>query len=324
MDATTSSHMPEAKKMCDGMWRACVGRRRDLRVHAGRAHAERRVDGIVVGVDQVVGGAGVLRVLREDLLHDRRGPHVGRRRRACPRTSRGAPARRRLAASRSSGNSSCEPAHRLGVSAVAVRLFAVARRGPRRRPGTSSRARSAPSRGAPPRVGASRASAFARGVAVLLHPERMVVRHRLAPVRHGEVRDRPSAPRGIPPPRRRTRSCGAAARRAGNAPAPRRTPTSETRCGPGPPPGQQPLPPRAAPGDTASDSLRLHIRVTASSLSKLFTTEAPGPRTGTWGAGSSSRTAPRSRTGTADCATSLSERRTEETKSLRFRSSMNG
>ena len=63
--------------MCEGM---CSARRRrgDLRIRVGITQAERRVDGIVIGVNQVVRGAGMLRILRRDLLDNRGGAHVDR------------------------------------------------------------------------------------------------------------------------------------------------------------------------------------------------------------------------------------------------------
>ena len=56
-----------------------MGGRRDARVDPRRAQAERRVRGVVVGVDQVVDDAGVLGVAVEQLLEPRRGAHQGAR-----------------------------------------------------------------------------------------------------------------------------------------------------------------------------------------------------------------------------------------------------
>ncbi len=158
---------------------------RDLRVDAGRAHAERRVDGIVVGVDQVVNRARVERILREDFLGDRGGLHVGRNvalALAGPQNREGVEGRRVLIL----GKPLVEAAHRLRVVPVVGRLVPLAVKnldGGQVHPlplGRRLRQARFRRRGEPFQGLASRAG-------VLLHPERMVEGHRLAPVSHGEA-----------------------------------------------------------------------------------------------------------------------------------------
>ena len=161
------------------------GRGRDLRVDARGAHAERRVHGVVVAVDQVMGGAGMLRVLREDLLLDGRGLHVGLH---VALVLAGAEERETV----ERGGVEVirvflvQAPHRIGVGAVAIRLlalrvelldgFEIHLLAVGRRPGEP--------------LGLRRREALQRlhrGFTVALHPERVIVRHRLAPVRHGEA-----------------------------------------------------------------------------------------------------------------------------------------
>jgi hypothetical protein len=100
-------------------------RRRDLRVGIRVSQAERRVDRIVVGVDQVVGRAGVLRVLRIDLLDERRGAHVDRKVAAAVAGAedRERVERRDFIVGRILV---VHPLHRIGVGEIARQLFAGA------------------------------------------------------------------------------------------------------------------------------------------------------------------------------------------------------
>ncbi len=162
-----------------------AGGGRDRRVGPRRTQPQRRVHRIIVGVDQVMGGARVLRVVAERFLDDRRRPHI------CRDVSAlvgGSEKRQRVECGRFVVVRILLPqaAHRIGVGEVArslvavtvqdiqraqVVLFAVGRclgqpRFGRRSQPTQRRQ---------------------RRLTVLLLPDGMVVRHRLAPVGEGEV-----------------------------------------------------------------------------------------------------------------------------------------
>ena len=214
---------------------ACGGRELggggDLCVNACRAQAEGGVHRIVVGVDEVVGGAGML-------ADSWRRPPPPPPPPACrwPRPAprgrcRGGRGRRRLAASRSSGQASEESsAHGLGIGDVAFELLPLSEEDPRPRPGRRF-SRSVPGpwprrvrrRRAP---GVSRTARAARLNSSRIHSG-MVVGHGLAPGRHGEVGlEHPRAVLEGGRARPRTRSCAAAGHRAESVPEPRPIPTS--------------------------------------------------------------------------------------------------
>ena len=147
-------------------------RRRDLGVDAGRPQAQRRVHRVVVGVDEVVRRARVVRALGEHVLGDGGGFHVDGEVAALVRR---AEKRERVegAGVEVVGEVLGQLAHRLGVAVVTVLLRPLAEQDRQRG-----------------EVGAlAVAGAFGRhaeqgrkrGVAVLALPDRVVVRHRLAP-----------------------------------------------------------------------------------------------------------------------------------------------
>ncbi len=163
-------------------------RRGDRRIHARRAHPEGRVHRVVVAVDQVVRGARMLRVPREDVLDHRRGPDV---RRDVPAVFAGPQNRQPVERGRVEvvRIALVQALHCLRVGAVAVGLLAVRvellDRGQIHLLALGRRLRQ------PPGLrGREALERLARGVAVALLPERVVVRHGLAPVRHREPRIR--------------------------------------------------------------------------------------------------------------------------------------
>ena len=162
------------------------GVRRDLRVGARGGEPERRVDGVVEGVDDVVRGAGVHRVGLEDGLRDGGGLHVDREVAA---VVRGAEERERVEGGGVvvAGVLLREAAHGVPVEEVAVLFGAVA---------VEDLDGLEPVAFA---LGRDPCEAFGGGggvlgqdgqrrVAVLLHPDRVVVGLGLAPIRHCEAR----------------------------------------------------------------------------------------------------------------------------------------
>ncbi len=163
-----------------------AGVRRDLGVGPRRLQPEGCVHGIVEGVDDVVGRSRVVGIGVEDGLSDGGRARVGRE----VALAVGAPQdRQRVEGARLHvrGMGGRQPGHRAHVRRVPLRLGSLAvqdverrevRRlplGGRPRPPCRRRGRVAGQRGQ-------------RRLLVLLPPERVVVGHRLAPVRHGEVR----------------------------------------------------------------------------------------------------------------------------------------
>ena len=134
--------------MCDGMWRACEAAGAIFRVGLGVAQTQRRVSGIVVGVDQVVHGAGMLRVRACDVLDDGRRAHVGGEVAARRGWCRAARARRRP-----SPRGRPDTCRTSGASRPHRRCLAPASR-PRRRASRRPAASPAPCRSLPSRAAA--------------------------------------------------------------------------------------------------------------------------------------------------------------------------
>ena len=162
--------------------------RRNLRIRIGVAQAERGVHWIVVRVDQVVRRAGMLRVLRVDLFHQRGGLHVdgevpavvaGAEQRQCIE-------RRDLIVLR---KLLVHAAQLLGIGQVAGQLIAGAVQAVERRQPFFFLGGG---RLGPTRLGCGR-QAGERGVRLLrrrLLPYGVVVGHGLAPIRHRKSRVR--------------------------------------------------------------------------------------------------------------------------------------
>ena len=203
-----------------------TGRRRDAGIRPRGPQPERRVNRIVVGVNQIVRRAGMVRVIAEHRLEDRRGAHVDgevaalvRRAEERQRVERGGV---RIVRIRRDG-----VRHRVGVGEVARLLVAVAVEDldgahivlfPRR----LRLRRRAPRASAP----ASRAlCARRRGPAP---SRRDGCRSSPRPSRPSRSRDRSAAPGGRDRRRRRTRSCEAGRDRRGNSPARRARRNSRT------------------------------------------------------------------------------------------------
>jgi hypothetical protein len=160
-------------------------RRRDLRISVGIAKAERRMDRIVVGMNQVVRRAWVVRILRVDLFDERGGPHVDGKvaSAVAGAEQRQRVERRDLIVGRILV---VHALHRLGVGEIAREFLAgtvqaVERRHPvlflrRRRFGDSALGR-----------GRQPGQRRLRQIGCGLLPHRVVVGHRLAPVRHREI-----------------------------------------------------------------------------------------------------------------------------------------
>ena len=72
LELMSSCQRPTRAKMWEGMCRACGDGGRDLRVTAGGGQAELRQLRLVVGVDQVVGHAGMVGLDGEEFFQDRR------------------------------------------------------------------------------------------------------------------------------------------------------------------------------------------------------------------------------------------------------------
>ena len=158
----------------------------DRGVDAGRSHTEGGVHRIVVTVNQVVRGAGMLRILREDLLDHRRGLHVGR---GVPMVLAGAEQGEPVEGRRVEivRVLLVQPPHRLRIRPVALGLRAL---GVERLDGIQVQlfALRGRFRETPLRRRRQPVESLDGRVAVALHPERVVVRHGLAPVGHGEAR----------------------------------------------------------------------------------------------------------------------------------------
>ena len=162
-----------------------AGRGRDLGIRARGPQPQRRVDGVVIGVNQIVRRARVIWMIAEHRLDDRRGSHVESE--VAPGVG-GAEQRERVKC-RGVGVvriRTIEIGHRVRIREIA-RLFVgvavedldgaeVVLLALRLRPCDARLARRRQPR-----------QRFPRGAAVLLHPHGMVVGHRLAPVGHGEV-----------------------------------------------------------------------------------------------------------------------------------------
>ncbi len=162
-----------------------AGGGRDLRVGPRRTQPQRRVHRIVVGVDQVMGGARVLWVVAKHLLHHRRRSHVGRdvpalvgcaQQRHCVEGG-GLVVVRILRV---------QAAHGVGVGEVARPLVAVAVQH-LQRPQVVFLALGSCLSEPRLRCRAQPAQRSQRRLTVLLLPDRMVVSHRLAPVGEREV-----------------------------------------------------------------------------------------------------------------------------------------
>ena len=156
----------------------------DLGVRAGRGQTEGRVDRVVVAVDQQVRGARVVRIVAEHRRDDGRSLQV---RRNVPHTLTQAQERCRveylcLAVGREARH---QALHGARVGRVAPGLGTVAVQDL-----DGIQIRSLPGRGSLGAPGLARRAqtkqARARGVHVLLVPEGMGVRQRLAPIRQGE------------------------------------------------------------------------------------------------------------------------------------------
>ena len=161
------------------------GRRRNLRVGLGVAQTQWRVSGVVIGVDQVVHGPGVLRIRPCDVLDDGRRAHVGD---DVAAAVAGTEQRQRVEGLHLEVVRVLvvHPAHLGRVAGVARQLVPLAEE-------RVNRPQPVPLLVA----GRLREPLFARGpqpaqrlagaLGRRLRPQRVVVGHRLAPIRHREV-----------------------------------------------------------------------------------------------------------------------------------------
>ncbi len=173
-----------AMKMCDVMCSAWPASGRDESVAARGAQPEGRVDRIVVAVDEVVQHAGMLRMRRQNFFEQRRRAHVGGEIAA-------------LMGSAEEGESVeggsvdvvgiafVHDAHRIRVLEIALVFRAVAVKNFDRAKvvALALRLRFCQTIG---RRCAEFLQHRASGIGVLLKPDRMRVRHRLAPIGHRE------------------------------------------------------------------------------------------------------------------------------------------
>ncbi len=157
----------------------------DLGVGARGAQPQGRVDRVVIGVDQIVSGAGVVGVAIEELLGDRSRPHVGGDDANALAQSQQRERIKRLClrivgvVCREFCHGECIGGVALGLGAiqievlhgVEVRLLAL-----RGRLGLAGLTR----RGEP-------CQRRERRFSIALVPDRMVVCHRFAPIGHGEA-----------------------------------------------------------------------------------------------------------------------------------------
>ena len=158
---------------------------RDRRVGPGGTEPERRVHGVVVGVDEVVGGARMIGVLIEHLFGDGRRAHVGGELAALVGGAEDGEGVERCGVE-VVGEPRREGGEGLGVGVVA-RLFVALPVEHGERAEVVLLPRTGRQRQPLLLGGREPVEDGERGVSVLLHPDRMVVRQGLAPVGHGEV-----------------------------------------------------------------------------------------------------------------------------------------
>ena len=214
--------VPSCRKMCAGMCRAWLESGASRASVRAASSARCACCGVVVVVEQVVECAGMLGVRSQ---HARRGSRstcacvslpasvravafvrVARVRSGCATSCRAAPARRTTRRPESSGRArraapsrrrSGDGASSASPSANSASTAARKPRSLRRRGlGAARRAASAPRRAAPARPACTS----------LVAPQRLVIGHRLAPVRHDEAGIEFDAPAGTPRSRLRIRT----------------------------------------------------------------------------------------------------------------------